>query len=543
MSSTATLTQHPVWEQLQQSQQRLADIHLQNLFDEDSKRASNFCAEGAGVFLDYSKNRIDQTAFEQLLELADQSQLQEHIEQLFSGGPLNNTEQRPALHTALRNFGPSELPEEHHVQQSLDQVQIFVDAIHNGQITGATGQPIETVINLGIGGSDLGPRLVVDAYPKRRQPLSVEFVSSLDISELEESLAQANPHRTLFIISSKSFRTTETLKNAEQARNWLDKNGIPTFRISQHFAAVTANPERAKQFGIDEARIFHNWQWVGGRFSVWSATGLPVALALGMENFNELRRGAWQMDQHFRYSDFGNNLPVLMGLLEVWYSSFWGLQSRAVLPYSHKLRLLPAYLQQLTMESLGKRVGRHGETLEVNTDTVIWGNEGTNSQHSFVQMLMQGNSTIPVDFIVPLKPASREKQIHSQLFASCLAQSRALMTGRSAEQVAQELQQQGTPEHEITRLKPHKIIPGNKPSNTLLLDDISPRTLGALLALYEHKVFVQSVIWNINPFDQWGVELGKQIGNQLHKILEGEREATGLDGSTATLIERFKRSP
>lgn len=528
------------WNELETARKALQSSGLRRLFADDPQRAQHFSASSCGIILDYSKHFLDETSRQLLIDTAEEAGLRAAIEGLFEGQLLNNTEERAALHVALRSPN-RKTAEERAAQETLAKLSHFVRQVDSGEWRGFTDRPISDVVNIGIGGSDLGPRMATEALkPFHRSGIQVHFVANIDAADLLDSLAQIDPETTLFIVASKSFSTQETLENSLTARQWLLDAGCPSDAISRHFIASTSRPEKAAEFGIAEDNLFPMWNWVGGRYSLWSAIGLPIALAVGVDNFKALLAGAHEMDEHFRHSPFENNLPVLMGLLAFWYSQFWPAESWAILPYNTLLRHFPAYLQQLDMESLGKGVNREGEAVDYPTGMVIWGSEGTVGQHSFHQLLHQGTHLIPADFIVNRRARHGLPHHQEQLFASCLSQSQALMEGKSLEQARQELLASGVPAAKAEQLAPHKVIPGNRPSTTLFMDELDPKTLGSLIALYEHKVFVQSVLLNINPFDQWGVELGKQLSAPILKALRGQASQDGFDSSTRQLIDLFK---
>ncbi|MFW9605612.1 MAG: glucose-6-phosphate isomerase [Pseudomonas sp.] len=539
-------TQLPAWHALQEHRTRMQHFSLRDAFSQDPQRFARYSLQKAGIFLDYSKNLIDAPVLESLLQLAQQMHLPTAIEALFAGEMLNNTERRPALHTALRRplgdrvlvNGGDVMPEVHRV---LGQMTDLVQRVHTGLWRGYTEQPITDVVNIGIGGSFLGPHIVSEALrPFERERVRCHFLANLDGSEFMDVSRQLRAETTLFIVSSKSFGTLETLKNTMAARRWFLAQGGKESDLARHFIAVTSNRKAAIEFGMAEENLFPMWDWVGGRYSLWSAIGLPIALAIGMSGFRELLAGAYEMDQHFAYAPLHENLPVLLGLLGVWYGDFWGAQSHAVLPYDHYLRNLNQHLQQLDMESNGKRVRQDGSAVSCGTGPVIWGGVGCNGQHAYHQLLHQGTSMIPVDFIIPATSYNPVADHHQWLYANALAQSQALMRGKTLAEAEAELRIQGLPESEVQRLAPHKVIPGNRPSNMLVLESVNPRSLGALIALYEHKVFVQSVMWGINAFDQWGVELGKELGKHLYARLIGTETAPAEDASTQGLIDLFR---
>lgn len=540
------ITSQPAWQALQEQRLRMQQFSLRQAFHCDSERFSRYSINQGGLFLDYSKNLIDAESLSTLLDLAHQANLREAIEALLGGAQVNNTELRPALHTALRRpigdevrFGDTDvMPEVHEV---INQMTAMVQKIHSGLWRGYTEKPITDVVNIGIGGSFLGPQLVSEALrPFAGYGVRCHYLANVDGSEFHELVEKLSADTTLFIVSSKSFSTLETLKNAQAARRWFLAQGGMEQDLPRHFIGVTSNRGAAVEFGIAAENIFPMWDWVGGRYSLWSAIGLPIALTIGMSNFKELLAGAWEMDQHFLNAPFEQNMPVLMGLLGVWYRDFWDAQSYAILPYDHHLRNFTQYLQQLDMESNGKSVRRDGSPTECGSGPVIWGGVGCNGQHAYHQLLHQGTTLIPADFIVPVMSFNPEDDHHQWLYANCLAQSQALMLGKTREEVEAELRSQGLSEPEVQRLAPHKVIPGNRPSNTLVLDSVSPQRLGSLIALYEHKVFVQSVIWGINPFDQWGVELGKVLGQNVYARLTGHDRSCAEDASTQGLIRYFR---
>lgn len=546
MKDRRALTELPEWKSLAAHRAQLEDVHMRDLFRADPERASRFSAEAAGLFLDFSKNRITDDTLPLLTELARACRLPEQIDALFTGQPLNNTEQRAVLHTALRARADTEILVDNHnimedIQATLSHMEAFAERIHQGRHPGWKGRPIRDIVSIGIGGSYLGPHMVTEALrPYARPGMRCHYVANIDGTDISEVLAGLEPDTTLFLIQSKSFSTQETLANSQLARDWLLKAGAGPEDLSAHFAAVTARPEAACEFGIDSNNIFPMWDWVGGRYSLWSAIGLPIVLTLGMTHFRELLSGARAMDEHFRFTPLERNLPVVTALLGVWYTNFWQADNHAILPYDEYLQQLPAHLQQLDMESNGKRVTRNGRPVDYQTGPVIWGGVGANGQHAYHQLLHQGTRLCPADFIIPLHSHNPVAHHHATLFANCLSQSQALMQGRTEKEAREELQAEGLCAADIDFLAPHKVIPGNKPSNTLLMEKITPGTLGSLIALYEHRTFVQGVIWDLNSFDQWGVELGKQLGKPILARLSGERQENDLDSSTTALIQRFR---
>lgn len=540
------VTTLPAWQALSQHREAMQDFSMREAFNADAQRFSQFSLSSCGLFLDYSKNLINTQTRDLLVGLAREAGLEQAIRALFDGELVNASEGRPALHTVLRRpvgerlavNGVNVMPEVHRV---LNQMTELVVRIHNGLWRGYTEKPITDVVNIGIGGSFLGPQLVSEALlPFAQQGVRCHYLANIDGSEFHELSESLRAETTLFIVSSKSFNTLETLKNAQAARSWYLAQGGSEGELYRHFIAVSSNREAAIAFGIREENIFPMWDWVGGRYSLWSAIGLPIALAIGMSNFKELLSGAYSMDQHFQTAPFERNMPVLLALLGVWYGNFWGAQSHAILPYDHYLRNITKHLQQLDMESNGKSVRQDGSPVTCDTGPVIWGGVGCNGQHAYHQLLHQGTQLIPADFIVPVVSYNPVADHHQWLYANCLSQSQALMLGKTRDEAESELLAKGVPEEEVQRLAPHKVIPGNRPSNTLAMERISPRRLGALVALYEHKVFVQSVLWGINAFDQWGVELGKELGKGVYQRLTGGNEQPAEDASTQGLIDYFR---
>ncbi|MBS0355901.1 MAG: glucose-6-phosphate isomerase [Proteobacteria bacterium] len=542
-----TLTTSREWLALQAHREEIQSAHLRRLFADDPARAARFSVEAAGVFLDYSKNRVTTATMEALMALARARGLEEARDEMFSGAPVNITEHRAVLHRALRARsdetilvgGENVVPG---VRNVLDQMRRFTDRVRGGSWKGYRGQPITDIVNIGIGGSDLGPQMVCEALrPIGHQRLSMHFVSNVDGAPLADVLNRVNPETTLFVVVSKTFTTQETLRNATSARSWFLENGGEQEDIARHFVAVSTDARRVAEFGIDPEHMFGFWDWVGGRYSLWSAVGLSIALYIGMPAFAALLDGAREMDEHFASAPLERSMPVILGMLGVWYRQFFNAGSHCIAPYAHRLNRFPAYLQQLDMESNGKSVTRDGRPVSGATGPVIWGEVGTNGQHAFFQLLHQGTDVVPVDFIAPLKADHALDDHQLLLLANCLAQSEALMRGKTADEVRAELSAAGMAGDELEELVSHKVFPGNRPSNTLLLPDLSPHSLGALIALYEHKVFVQGVIWNINSFDQWGVELGKRLAVDIVAELRGDGLGTH-DASTRELIGRVRAS-
>jgi glucose-6-phosphate isomerase len=540
-ATSAPLTDRPAWKALEAHYQQIKNLHLKQLFADDPGRGERLTAEAVGLYLDYSKNRLTAETFKLLLQLAEESGLQARRDAMFRGEKINVTEKRAVLHVALRApkgasivvDGENVVPQVHAV---LDKMTEFANRIRSGAWLGHTGKRIKNVINIGIGGSDLGPVMAYEAlkyYSERA--MSFRFVSNVDGTDFAEAVRDLDPAETLFIISSKTFTTLETMTNAHTARDWsLAGLGGDKKSVAKHFVAVSTNTEKVQEFGIDTANMFGFWDWVGGRYSMDSAIGLSTMLAVGPDNFKSMLDGFHQMDEHFRTAPLERNLPVLMGLMAIWYNNFFGAQTVAVLPYEQYLKRFPAYLQQLTMESNGKHVTLDGAEVNYQTGPIYWGEPGTNGQHSFYQLIHQGTRLIPCDFIAfgqPLNPLGRH---HDMLLANVFAQTEALAFGKTPEEVKAE----GTPDW----LVPHRVFEGNRPSNTILADKLTPATLGKLVALYEHCVFTQGAIWNINSFDQWGVELGKALAQRIIPQLEGKGEPDlDHDSSTNTLIRRYRR--
>ncbi|MGQ0591978.1 MAG: glucose-6-phosphate isomerase [Gammaproteobacteria bacterium] len=541
------ISKTPAWQALRAHQAHMAGVPMRALFDEDPRRAARFSLEDAGLLLDYSKNRIVAETVRLLHDLAHTARLEHAMGRMFAGERINTTEGRAVLHTALRNRGPEAVVVDGEdvmpsVRTVLARMRDFSEAVRGGEYRGMSGAPFTDIVNIGIGGSHLGPLMVTRALrPYQKRGMRVHFVSNVDPTDIAETLAVVPPHTTLFVIASKTFTTQETLHNAEAARRWFIAHTGDAAAIGRHFVAVSTNLTATQAFGIDGKHVFELWDWVGGRYSLWSAIGLPIALSLGMEVFERLLDGAYRMDRHFHNAPFEANLPVVLGLLSLWYTDFFGAQSRAVMPYDQHLEYLPAYLQQLEMESNGKGVTLAGAALDYPSAPVVWGAPGTNGQHAFFQLLHQGTSLIPVDFLMALHGHYPPEEQHELLVAHCIAQSQALMRGRSAAEITAEMGARGVPEAEVERLVPHRVCPGNRPSNTLCYERLTPETLGALIALYEHKTLTEGVILGIDSFDQWGVELGKTLAGQVAAGLRGQIPSPEQDGSTLALIERYRR--
>ncbi|MBD3582088.1 glucose-6-phosphate isomerase [Flavobacterium selenitireducens] len=530
------------WQELQQHHAHLCHIPMRKFFEEDAQRAENMHISWNDFLVDYSKNIITGETLELLLKLADEVQLKQAVSKYFAGDAINATEKRAVLHTALRApessvilvDGENVMPEVYSVK---NKIKAFTQEVISGSRNGFTGKAFTDVVNIGIGGSDLGPAMVVEALKFYKNQLNVHFVSNVDGDHVNEVIKNLDPETTLFVIVSKTFTTQETLSNAETIRKWFLQSGKQE-NVAKHFVAVSTNVKRVTEFGIDADNIFPMWDWVGGRFSLWSAVGLSIALAVGFENFDDMLKGANEMDEHFKTAEFSQNIPVVLALLSVWYNNFFGAETEALIPYSQYLNRLAPYLQQGTMESNGKSVDRNGNSVDYQTGTIIWGEPGTNSQHAFFQLIHQGTKLIPTDFIGFVRPLHGDWDHHDKLMSNFFAQTEALLNGKTAAQVQAEFDKMGISDEEGKQLKPFKIFEGNKPTNSILIDKLSPKTLGSLIALYEHKIFVQGVIWNIYSFDQWGVELGKQLANSiLDEIQSGN--VGNHDSSTSFLLKQF----
>lgn len=533
--------------------EKFQDVHMRDLFKEDRDRFTSFSLQAPHIFIDYSKNRISKPILDLLIKLAEEAELDKQRRSLFTGTmfngqPLNNTENRHVLHTLLRQpytdkekdliVNSDNLSEE--VRLCHQKMHDFLAKVHKGNYVGARGKAINTLVSIGIGGSFLGPKMVTDALaPYALEGFRCHYVANIDSTDLYETLSKVNPDTTLFLIQSKSFTTLETLENANAVKAHLKAIGFSETDISQHLAAVTSQEQVALDLGIAPDRIFPMWDWVGGRYSLWSAIGLPIAFLLGMDNFKLLLSGAHDMDQHFLTAPLNQNAPVLLGLLSVWYQNYFNTSSHAVLPYEQYLRTFPDHLQQLDMESNGKHVSRMGEALTYNTGPVLWGGIGCNGQHAYHQLLHQGTHLLPSDFITCLNTHHPIADHHKHLFSNCLSQAKAMMSGKSTEEAFHELLQQGMDKQQASELAPHKENKGNQPSNTLLLKKLTPETLGALTALYEHKTFVQGAILGVNSFDQWGVELGKVLGKEVFLAMSNKEMSDNLDASTKGLLNLY----
>jgi len=533
------------WNQLSDHFLKVKDKHLKNLFAENPSRADEFLIQWEDFYVDYSKNRITKETFDLLFSLIEEVKLKEAIEKYFEGDEINETEKRAVLHTALRApetaevyvEGENVIPEVYGVKR---KIKAFSNAVINGDLKGFTGKPFTHIVNIGIGGSDLGPSMVVDALTYYGNHLKTYFVSNVDGDHVNEVIKKLDPETTLFVIVSKTFTTQETLSNANTIRDWF-LNFAPHEAIAQHFVAVSTNIEMVKEFGIAENNIFPMWDWVGGRFSLWSAVGLSISLSVGHDNFEKLLEGAHKMDVHFKETPFEKNIPVILALLSVWYNNFFQAETEAIIPYSQYLNQFATYLQQGIMESNGKTIDRSGARVNYQTGTIIWGEPGTNSQHAFFQLIHQGTKFIPVDFIGFVKSLHRNKDHQDKLMSNFIAQTEALMNGKTKEEVLEEFKKQGLSGENAEKLLPYKVFEGNKPTNTIFINKLTPESLGKLISMYEHKIFVQGIIWNIFSYDQFGVELGKQLANTILKEFDSNSVASH-DNSTTNIIKYYKDS-
>ena len=543
----SSLVHSPAWQALAAHYQKISAVPMRALFAQDPSRFEKFSVRFDDLLFDYSKNRITEETIDLLVALAEQIQLRHWIERMFSGEKINITERRAVLHTALRNLsgqpvfvdGKDVMPA---VRSELSKMRNLVREVREESWLGYTGRPITDVVNIGIGGSDLGPAMVTEALrPYWKKGLKVHFVSNVDGTHLAETLKRVFAETTLFCVASKTFTTLETLTNAKSARDWLVGQLGSAASVPRHFIALSTNAKAVAEFGIDTRNMLEFWDWVGGRYSLWSVIGLPIAVVIGMENFEELLAGAHEMDQHFLKAPLRQNIPVIMGLLGIWYHNFFGAATHAILPYDQYLHRFAAYFQQADMESNGKSADRDGQPVtDYTTGPIIWGEPGTNGQHAFYQLIHQGTRLVPADFLAPAQSHNPLGNHHRILLANFFAQTEALMKGKSAAEARAELEHEGLEDAAIERLLPHKIFPGNRPTNSLIFRKLDPRTLGRLIALYEHKIFVQGVVWNINSFDQWGVELGKQLAQAILPELKSDAPVASHDSSTNGLINCFK---
>jgi glucose-6-phosphate isomerase len=535
-------TQTTAWKKLEKHFSDVQQLQLKEQFEKDPERASKFSIAWEDFYLDYSKNRITADTRDLLLELAEECDLKSAIDSYFKGDAINATENRAVLHTALRAPADAEIKLDGEnivteIQEVKEKIRKFSDKIISGEKKGYTGKAFTDVVNIGIGGSDLGPVMVTESLTYYHNHLKVHYVSNVDGDHVHETLKDLNPETTLFLVVSKTFTTQETLSNATTIRNWFRKSA-PQEAVAEHFAAVSSNLKNVEEFGIAIDNVFPMWDWVGGRFSLWSAVGLSISLAVGYNNFEALLKGAQKMDEHFKSSEFKENIPVQLALLSIWYNNFYKAESEAVIPYTQYLQKLPSYLQQAIMESNGKSVDRNGKKVDYQTGTLIWGEPGTNSQHAFFQLIHQGTKLIPADFIGFKESLHQDKDHHNKLMANFFAQTEALLQGKTKAEVRKELETKGLSDDAIERLLPFKEFDGNKPTNTLLINKLTPESLGKLIAMYEHKIFVQGVIWNIYSYDQWGVELGKQLASNILAEIEN-KSVNNHDSSTKSLLEFF----
>ena len=538
-------THTKAWQKLQAHHEPMSRVHMRDLFSKDAQRFEKFSLESSGILLDYSKKLITEETVAHLCALGRETRIEDAIAKMFAGAKINFTENRAVLHTALRNRssrpilvdGQDIMPD---VNAVLAQMKRFSDDVRMGQWRGYAGKTITDIVNIGIGGSDLGPVMVTEALKPYAKPgLHVHFVSNVDGTHIAETLKNLQPETTLFIVASKTFTTQETLTNAYTAKDWLLRAAGDASAVKKHFVAISTNAREVAAFGIDTRNMFEFWDWVGGRYSLWSAIGLAIAIYIGMDNFEALLSGAHDMDEHFRTAPLEKNMPVIMGLLGIWYINFFGAQTHAILPYDQYLNRFPAYFQQGDMESNGKSVTRNGVSVDYKTGPVIWGEPGTNGQHAFYQLIHQGTHVIPADFIAPIETHNPLGEHHTILLSNFFAQTEALMKGKTADEVRAELKASNLQGKALENLVPHKIFTGNRPTNSILLKKITPTTLGALIALYEHKICVQGMIWNINSFDQWGVELGKQLAKAILPELQGNETVKNHDSSTNGLINYY----
>ena len=530
------------WQKLQNHFQEMQNASMKKMFSEDKTRASQFHLHWNDFVVDYSKNIVNQETMNLLLELANDVQLKDAIAKYFEGDVINQTENRAVLHTALRANSTSKIavdgenviPE---IFQVKEKIKKFTNEVVNGDRKGFTGKSFTDIVNIGIGGSDLGPAMAVEALQFYKNHLNIHFVSNVDGDHVNEIIKKINPETTLFVVASKTFTTQETLTNSQTIKKWFLESAKQE-DVAKHFVAVSTNIQKVTEFGINPDNVFPMWDWVGGRFSLWSAVGLSVSLAVGFDNYDALLTGANEMDEHFKTADFDKNIPVTLALLSIWYNNFFGAESEALIPYTQYLQKLAPYLQQGTMESNGKSVGRDEKPVNYQTGTIIWGEPGTNSQHAFFQLIHQGTKLIPSDFIGFVKPLYGNEDHHDKLMSNFFAQTEALMNGKTAEQVQSEFDKQGLSAEQAKFLLPFKVFNGNKPTNTILIQKLTPKSLGSLIALYEHKIFVQGIIWNIFSYDQWGVELGKQLANSILDEINSKK-VNSHDGSTTFLLNHF----
>ncbi len=542
----AEVRQSEAWQALDEHYQHMVGVHMRDLFAEDSERFQRHSRKFNDILVDFSKNIITDETLSLLMKLARERDVPGWTRRMFAGEKINNTEHRAVLHTALRNRSNSPVVVDgqdvmQDVNRVLAQMREFTEAVRSGAWKGGTGKSITDIVNIGIGGSDLGPVMVTEALtPFGRDKLHMHFVSNIDGTHMVETLRHLHRETTLFVIVSKTFTTQETITNARTARDWFLTRGGTKTAVAKHFVAVSTNARAVSAFGIDIDNMFEFWDWVGGRYSLWSSVGLSIALYIGMDNFEELLAGAHDMDEHFRTAPMEENIPVILGMLGIWYNNFFGADSHALLPYDQYMHRFPAYFQQGDMESNGKRVTREGKAVDCSTGPIIWGEPGTNGQHAFYQLIHQGTKLVPCDFLAPIETKNPLGRHHPMLLSNFFAQTEALMRGKSEDEVRVELVAEGLSGDELEALLPHKVFPGNKPTNSILFQKLTPRTLGRLIAMYEHKIFVQSIIWGVNAYDQWGVELGKQLARKILPELDDYDEVKSHDGSTNGLINYYK---
>lgn len=538
----------PEWKNLESHFEEMSSIHMKDLFNSDPQRFNRFSTSFKDILVDYSKNIITEKTLELLIKLAEKTDLKAAIEAFYSGEKINETENRAVLHTALRNRsnapvmveGKDVMPE---INKALDKMKVFSNKVIKGEWKGYSGKAIRDIVNIGIGGSDLGPVMVTEALKSyRNEHINVHFVSNVDGTHIAEVLKKISPETSLFMIASKTFTTQETMTNAHTARDWfLKKSGGDHSNIAKHFVALSTNTEKVVEFGIDPKNMFEFWDWVGGRYSLWSSIGLSISCYIGFDNFEKLLSGAHEMDNHFRNTEFKSNIPVLLALIGIWYGNYFNTDSEAILPYDQYMHRFAAYFQQGNMESNGKNVDRSGTKVDYQTGPIIWGEPGTNGQHAFYQLIHQGTKLIPCDFLAPAISHNPQGDHHAKLLSNFFAQTEALMNGKTLDEVKNELKAEGKSDEEIKRLSPFKVFPGNRPTNSILFRKLTPETLGSLIAMYEHKIFVQGIIWNIFSFDQWGVELGKQLAKKILPELDHASIVDSHDSSTNGLINAYKK--
>jgi glucose-6-phosphate isomerase len=546
MLKSANPSRTAVWRKLNEHFKQVKGLHMKDLFSKDSERFAKFSLRFQDILVDYSKNRITEETMQLLVELANEAGLRDAIEKMFGGDKINETENRSVLHVALRNRadtpilagGKDVMPD---VNRVLDKMKDFSGRLQSGEWTGYSGQKITDIVNIGIGGSDLGPVMVTESLkPYAKYGISAHFVSNVDATHISETLKKLKPETTLFMIASKTFTTQETMTNAFTARKWFLASAGDEKHIAKHFIAISTNTEKVKAFGIDADNMFEFWDWVGGRYSLWSAIGLSIVCYIGFDNFSELLQGAYEMDLHFRTEPVESNIPVVLALIGIWYTNFFGCETEVILPYDQYMHRFPAYFQQGNMESNGKSIDRAGRPISYQTGPIIWGEPGTNGQHAFYQLIHQGTKLVPADFLAPAISHNPIGEHHAILLSNFFAQTEALMSGKVKEEVLADLFEEGKNKEEIKRLWPYRAFEGNRPTNSILFKQLAPRTLGSLIAMYEHKIFTQGVIWNIFSFDQWGVELGKQLAKKILPELKNDQAVASHDSSTNGLINAFK---